>query len=67
MAANGLTLTREDQMRLGRALFEAQERMMPEGEIWDDLSDGDKSFWFNSVGYVLHELKNLVTERAGKP
>jgi hypothetical protein len=35
--------------RLGRALFEAQERMLPEGQKWADLDEADQSFWIDSA------------------
>ena len=44
---------------LAEALFDEQERMLPEGETWSDLSEADKSFWRNSALAVVHRLRGM--------
>jgi hypothetical protein len=44
---------------LAEALFDEQERMLPEGESWSDLSENDKSFWRNSALAVVHRLREM--------
>ena len=44
---------------LAEALFDEQERMLPEGETWSDLSVADKSFWRNSALAVVHRLRGM--------
>lgn len=48
------------ESKLGRALFEKQERMLPEGEVWDELDDADRSFWISSAREVIQELKRIA-------
>ncbi len=57
--ADPLDVTTDEFLLLARALFEEQERMLPEGERWEDFSENDKSYWTNSVKAVVAELRRL--------
>jgi hypothetical protein len=48
--------------RLGRAAFEEQERMLPEGEKWADLDEGEKAFWRLTAHAVVFEMRRIVEE-----
>jgi len=45
--------------RLGRRLFEYQESILPEGETWEGLSEGDRGFWIDSAMRVVWELERI--------
>src|ERR1700722_7902459 len=49
-----------DFARLGERLFEYQESILPEGEKWRDLSEGDRGFWIDSALRVVWELENIL-------
>lgn len=48
--------------KLGRALFEYQERVLPEGETWDELDSGERRFWEMSAEAVLVQLRFTIEE-----
>ena len=50
--------------RLGRVLFDRQEQMLPNGEVWDELSHEDKLFWILSATSVVDELQRILKEKA---
>lgn len=50
-------LKEDDFEELAKALFEEQERMIPEGETWDEIFD--KAYYSNSVKAVFRRLKEL--------
>jgi hypothetical protein len=52
-------LSEHDLDLLGRALFEEQERLLPEGETWDNQGDGERSFWRMSAEAVIKQLRQL--------
>ena len=58
-----ITLSDEELDRLSRALFKEQERMLPEGETWEDQNVGDIAYWHNSVMAVLSELEKIMEDR----
>ena len=39
--------------RLGRALFEKQEQMLPNGDVWEELSEADRSYWIVSTTTIF--------------
>lgn len=41
--------------KLGRALFEKQEQMLPNDEVWEELSEADRTFWIVSATTILQE------------
>lgn len=58
-APDPLDVTTDEFLLLARALFLEQERMLPEGERWEDFSENDKSYWTNSAKAVVRELSKL--------
>ena len=50
--------------RLGRVLFNRQEQMLPNGEVWEELSHEDKTFWISSATSVVEELQRILKEKA---
>lgn len=52
--------------RLGRALFEKQERMLPNDEVWEELSEADRSYWIVSATTILRELRKIAEEQGRK-
>jgi hypothetical protein len=44
---------------LARALFEEQERLLPEGETWEEMDVCDRLFYQMSAEAVVIELKKL--------
>jgi hypothetical protein len=44
---------------LAKALFEEQERMLPEGETWEQVTVADRAFWENSALAVIREFRRL--------
>jgi hypothetical protein len=44
---------------LARALFEEDERMLPEGRTWETLDTSDIAFYRNGVAAVLSRLREL--------
>lgn len=48
-----------EMARLGRRLFEYQESILPEGERWEDLSEGDQGFWEDSALRVVWEWEQI--------
>jgi hypothetical protein len=49
--------------RLGRALFEKQEQMLPNDEVWEELSEADRTFWIVSATTILRELRKIAKEQ----
>jgi len=54
-------LTDGDWERLARALFEAQERMLPEGETWDEIGHSGRAHYHNSVVAVMEEFDKFCS------
>lgn len=44
---------------LARSLFEEEEKLLPEGETWAELSETEKDFWRLAVKAVLRKLRDL--------
>jgi hypothetical protein len=55
----GAPVSDEELVKLARTLFEVQERLLPDGQVWDDLSSGDREFWISSVEVVVREYQKL--------
>lgn len=55
-------LTRPQRMRLGKALFGKEESLLPEGETWEELSDGDHSHYDKCALAVVDELLSMLRE-----
>ena len=51
--------------RLARVLFDQQEQMLPNGEVWEELSEEDREYWISSATSVIDELKRIVEESGG--
>jgi len=51
--------------RLARVLFDQQEQMLPNGEVWEELSEEDRAYWISSATSVIDELKRIVEESGG--
>jgi hypothetical protein len=49
--------------RLGRVLFDKQEQMLPNGDVWDELSEEDRMFWISSATSVITELQEILKEK----
>jgi hypothetical protein len=62
MAYDAILATKEANERIGRALFEYQESILPEGETWEELDDGDQSFWIESAKRVIWAWEQFFTE-----
>ena len=56
-------MTSEQLDRLARALFEEQERMLPEGIPWEDQTTGDVAYWRNSAAAVMREWEKIKNEQ----
>ena len=52
--------------KLGRTLFEKQEQMLPNGDVWEELSEADRSYWIVSVTTILQELRKVAVELGAK-
>lgn len=52
--------------RLGRVLFDEQEQMLPNGDVWEELDENDKSFWISSAASIMQELQKIVEEQTKK-
>jgi hypothetical protein len=48
--------------RLARVLFDKQEQMLPNGDIWEELSESDRAFWITSATSIIDELKRVAEE-----
>jgi len=48
--------------RLARTLFEKQEQMLPNGDVWEELDAQDKAFWISSATSIVEELKHIVED-----
>jgi hypothetical protein len=60
------SLASEEIERLAQALFNKQEQMLPNGDVWADLSDEDKNFWISSADSVISELKKVIFDHDGR-
>jgi hypothetical protein len=56
------SLASEEIERLAQALFNKQEEMLPNGDVWADLSNEDKKFWISSVDSIISELKKIISD-----
>ena len=52
-------LSDQELEELGKALFEEQERKLPEGQNWEALTMGDHDFWIMSAEAVVRQLRRL--------
>ena len=48
--------------RLGRVLFDKQEQVLPNGDVWDELSEEDRMFWISTTS-VITELQEILKEK----
>jgi len=55
------SLASEEIERLAQALFNKQEQMLPNGDVWADLSNEDKNFWISSADSIVSELKKIIS------
>jgi hypothetical protein len=53
--------------RLGRAVFQEQERLLPEGQSWSEMDEGDRSFWRLTAHAVVSEMRKIVEDRDTGP
>jgi hypothetical protein len=53
----------ESVERLARVLFDRQEQMLPNGDIWEELEPKDRDFWISSATSVIDELKRIAEEK----
>jgi hypothetical protein len=53
-------LAQPQRMRLGKALFEKEEMLLPEGETWEEISDGDRSHYDKCAMAVIDELLAIL-------
>jgi hypothetical protein len=56
------SLASEEIERLAQALFNKQEEMLPNGDVWADLSNEDKNFWISSADSIISELKKIISD-----
>jgi hypothetical protein len=52
-------LTEDESHILAQALFEEEERMLPEGQTWAGLDSSDKSFYKQAAVSVVLRLCQL--------
>jgi hypothetical protein len=50
----------ESVERLARVLFEKQEQILPNGDVWDELEPQDKNFWIASATSIIEELQRIA-------
>jgi hypothetical protein len=52
-------LTEDDVEKLARALFEEDERMLPEGRTWETIDNSDRAFYRNGARVVVGKFLKL--------
>ena len=55
-----IALSDIEMERLGHRLFEYQESILPEGENWENMAEGERGFWTDSAQRVLWELEIIL-------
>ncbi|QGM45482.1 hypothetical protein [Methylocystis heyeri] len=54
----------ESVERLARVLFDKQEQMLPNGDVWEELEPQDRIFWISSATTVIEELERIAAEQS---
>jgi hypothetical protein len=52
-------LSERETEELARALFDEDERMLPEGRTWETLDNSDQAFYRNGARAVIRRLREL--------
>lgn len=61
---SGIMLSRVDCELLARSLFDEKERLLQEGEHWEQLPKTARSYWLSLARALLFDLYQLKKQRA---